>query len=212
MVQMTAKKELHPYALLGEKMGSAMAQMKLGKLRSVVVSASGSLLTGAIDGLGAAVLKGFLERVLEEPINYVNAPAIARERGIAIELRKLADDESYTQVLAVECTFGSSTRAMSGTVFGNDDVRIVSIDSFHLDLIPRGNLLFYRNIDRPGMLAGVSTILSRAGINIARLTLGRVGTTPQALTIVATDTRVPEAILKEIATIQGVTDVLDMAL
>jgi D-3-phosphoglycerate dehydrogenase len=101
---------------------------------------------------------------------------------------------------------------MSGTVFGVDDVRIVSIDSFHLDLIPRGNLLFYRNIDRPGMLAGVSTILSRADINIARLTLGRVGTTPQALTIVATDTRVPEAILKEIAAIQGVTDVLEMAL
>jgi D-3-phosphoglycerate dehydrogenase len=212
MVQMTTKKELHPFALLGEKMGSAMAQMKLGKLRSIVVSASGSLLTDALDGLGAAVLKGFFERLLEEPINYVNSLSVARERGIGIELRKLPDDANYTHVLGVEFLFGSAARAMSGTVFGIDDVRIVSIDSFHLDLVPSGNLLFYRNIDRPGMLAGVSTILSRAGINIARLTLGRVGTMSQALTIVATDTRVPDAVLKEIAGIQGVTDVLEMAL
>lgn len=212
MIQSTMKKDILPYVHLAEKIGACMAQMRVGKLRSIIISVSGQLLTESLPGLSAAVLKGFFEKVLDEPVNHLNAPVIARERGIDTELRQLAEDGDYTHVLTVRCVAGDSEKEISGTVFGHEDVRIVSIDGFRLDLVPSGNLLFYCNIDRPGMLASVSTILSKANLNIARLTLGRLGATQQALTVVSTDTAVSEAVLLEISSIHGVSEVRSIRL
>lgn len=212
MIQMAMRKELRPYLILAEKMGALLGQMHLGKIRSVVVGVCGPLLRESLEGISAAVLKGLFEKMLFEPVNYVNSPIIARERGMEIELRQHTEDEDYSHVLTVMAKTGAAQKILSGTVFGNEDVRLVSIDGFRIDLVPSGNLLFYSNIDRPGMLAKVSTVLAKSGINIARLSLGRLGTSSEAMTVVSTDTAVPEAIVNEIAALEGVSDVRKVAL
>ncbi len=212
MIQVAMRKDVQPFLVLAEKMGALLGQLKLGKIHAVVVSVCGPILVESLEGISAAALKGLFEKILSEPVNYVNSPVIARERGIGVELRQHSADEDYAHVLTVMARGENAEKRLSGTVFGTGDVRIVSIDGFRLDLVPRGNLLFYSNIDRPGMLARVSGILSSAGINIARLSLGRLGTSSEAMTVVSTDTTVPGAVVGEIATIEGVSDVRNVLL
>jgi D-3-phosphoglycerate dehydrogenase len=113
---------------------------------------------------------------------------------------------SYSHVLVVSYRSDRESRQVMGTVFGADDVRIVSIDGFHLEIKPQGNLILYSNIDRPGMLATVSAVLAQHQINIGWLSLGRFGQGEKALTAVSTDTAVNDDILRQISAIDGVSD------
>ena len=207
IIQMASRKELQPYMVLAEKIGSLLAQLKVGKLHTIVVSVSGQFLEESLTALGAAVLKGVFEKILFEPVNYLNAPLIARERGIALELRKQEDHPTYAHVLTVSYTTDKESKYFSGTVFGNEDVRIVGINGFFVEVKPEGHLLFYSNIDKPGMLASVSGVLAKANINIARLSLGRYGAGKEALTIVSTDNPLSDAVLNDISALNGVTEV-----
>src|SRR5213596_2109881 len=106
------------------------------------------MLHESLHALGSAVLKGILEAMLDEPINYLNAPIIARERGIGLQLHQDEEHDLYSNVLSVGYGTEQERRKFSGTVFGNRDVRIISIDEFHFEIKPEGYLLFYSNIDR----------------------------------------------------------------
>ncbi len=207
IIRMTQRTELKPYMTLAEKIGSLLAQLKLGKLKTIEVSVSGLLLKDSFAALGSAVLKGLFEKTLFESVNYLNASPIARERGIDLEFRTQENHPTYSHVLKVSYTTDKETKYFSGTVFGNEDIRIVEMDGFFVEMRPEGNLLFYSNIDKPGMLASVSNLLAKADINIARLSLGRYGAGKEALTIISTDNTLSDAILKEISTLAGVTEV-----
>ncbi|MBI1804352.1 MAG: phosphoglycerate dehydrogenase [Ignavibacteriae bacterium] len=207
IIQVAMKKELQPYLDLAERIGRMIAQVKEGVIRSVSVSVTGESLQEAASALGAAIMKGLFEKAMDEPVNYLNAPFLARERGIAIHLHQAMDDGLYTHVLSVEYQMEKERRVIAGTVFGNKDLRIINVDGFHFEVKPEGHLLLYSNIDKPGMLANVSGILARANINIAGLSLGRYGVGSKALTIISTDSIVPHSILKEIAALQGVSGI-----
>jgi D-3-phosphoglycerate dehydrogenase len=206
-ISLGLKEELRPFLLLGEKLGRLVAQLKEGKLKSVTVSASGDPLRDFLPALSAAVLKGALERLLVEPVNYLNAPLIARERGIGVQLVQESGQLLYAQVLSVRYQTEKESRHFSGTLFGEHDLRIVGIDGFHFEMKPDGHLILYSNIDRPGMLAAVSSVLAKAGINIGGLSLGRFESGSRAMTVISIDTPAPVGVLKEIALLDGVSDV-----
>lgn len=207
IISLAMKEELRPFLMLGEKLGRLMAQLKDGKLKAVTVSVSGDALRESLPALSAAVLKGAFERVLFEPVNYINAPIIARERGIGVHLLQEAGEVLYARVLSVQYRTDKEARQFSGTVFGEKDLRIVAIDGFHFEVKPDGHLLLYFNIDRPGMLAAVSAILAKEQINIGGLSLGRFESGSKALTVIAIDTPAPESVLKELALLEGISDV-----
>jgi D-3-phosphoglycerate dehydrogenase len=110
-------------------------------------------------------------------------------------------------MITVHYTTDKESNTLSGTIFGTDDERIIEMNGFFVEVKPEGCLLFYSNIDRPGMVAGVSGILAKGEINIARLSLGRFGIGKGALTVVSTDSAIPEVILKQISALPGVEDV-----
>jgi D-3-phosphoglycerate dehydrogenase len=161
----------------------------------------------SLPALGAAVLKSILEKIMFEPVNYLNAPVIAKEKGVTLELRNEDAHPTYAHVLSVHYRTEKESKSFSGTMFGVADIRIVGMDGFFVDVKPEGHLLFYSNIDRPGMVASVTSVLAKARINIARLSLGRYGEGKEALTVVATDNPISDAVLKEISTLEGVSDV-----
>ncbi|HTK81541.1 MAG TPA: phosphoglycerate dehydrogenase [Bacteroidota bacterium] len=206
-IRLAQKKELRPYMLLAEKMGSLLGQLKKGKLQGISVSATGKILEESISAVGAAVLKGAIEKTVFEPVNYLSAPLVARERGIKADFRVRESHSVYAQMITVQYTTDKESNTLSGTIFGTDDERIVEMNGFFVEVKPEGWLLFYSNIDRPGMVAGVSGILANGQINIARLSLGRFGIGKGALTVVSTDSPIPEAILKQISALPGVEDV-----
>lgn len=206
-IQMAMRTELQPYLALAEKLGKLTAQLMQGKLRTVSVTTCGDLLDQSSAVLSAAVLKGIFETLLTEPVNYINAPLIAKERGIFYSEKKEQEHSIYTQLLSVQYETDKEARSLAGTVFGRRNVRLVGIDTFHFEIEPEGHLLFYSNIDRPGMLAAVGSILAEENINIAGVTLGRYGIGQRALTIMSLDSPITQGILDKLSKLPGVSEV-----
>ncbi len=199
--------QLTPYVKLAENIGILHSQIIRGQLKQININFSGDLLHTAATLLTTAVLKGFLSRKLSESVNLINAPFLAKEMGIVINEIKTGANSSYTNLLSVECETDKEIKSLAGTVFGNNEIRIVNIDSYHLELKPEGHMLFYSNIDKPGMLATVGKVLADANINIAGLSLGRLEAGKEALTVINTDSEINQKVLKEISAIKGVKDV-----
>lgn len=196
--------EIKPYLVLAEKLGSLQAQIMKGKLRDLTIETRGELLQKHMDLLTTGVLKGLFSELMSEPVNYINAPVLAKSMGIKISETKERDGENYTQLLTIQYTTDVEERSFAGTVFGTVRPRIVRIDSFYFEVIPEGTLLFYTNTDKPGMLARVGSILADASINIAGLSLGRSGVGGKALTVVSVDNEISDAVLAKISTLTGV--------
>lgn len=212
VVQMSLRQDLKPFVNLAEKLGSLAAQLAGGKLKRITVTTAGPSVTQSGELISAAVLKGILTHHLSEPVNLINAPIFAKEMGVVLSERKEADGGSYTHLITVEYESEQGKRVAAGTVFGNSHPRIVRVDEYYLEILPEGNLLFYRNIDRPGMLASVGSTLAAAGINIAGLALGRDHPGERAVTIINIDTPIPANILKNLEKIDGVFEVKQVRL
>ncbi len=206
-LRMALKKELQPYVVLAEKLGSLVAQLMTGQLRKVSVTCSGTFLSQSMDLITSAVLKGVFAHLMTEPVNLINAPVIAREMGLIINEERESDNVSYTHLITVQYETNKEERRFSGTVFGNSHARIVQIDDYHFEVVPDGHLLFYTNIDRPGMLASVGARLAAENINIAGLSLGRDKPGQKALTVINVDTPIPLEVLERLQKIDGVFEV-----
>ena len=202
-----SKKEILPYITLAESLGKIYAQMIHNPLKQININYSGSLLHSSASLLTASLLKGLLSKLLAENINLINSPILARETGIKINETKSDENLNYTNLLSVEFLSEKEKRFFAGTVFGNNEIRIVKIDDYLLEVKPEGNLLLYLNIDKPGMVAAVGKILSEAKINIAGLSLGRLEAGKEALTVINVDHQIEENTLAQISKIEGVKNV-----
>ncbi|MCS7228769.1 MAG: phosphoglycerate dehydrogenase [Candidatus Kryptonium sp.] len=207
ILQLAMNEEIKPYLLLAEKIGSFQAQILKGKLLGVSGIFVGEMLKNSSQILISAFLKGLLNYLMSEPVNYINAPVIANEMGLSVSERTSEDKGNYTHLLKFEVRTDKEKRTVAGTVFGNKDIRIVGVDDFHFEFKPEGILLVYSNIDRPGMLASVSSILARSNINIAGLSLGRYGVGKNALTVMSVDNEISQDVLREISSVDGIFDV-----
>lgn len=205
-LQQGFRENIRPYIVLAERMGSLQAQLMKGKLKFMTIACSGDLLQQSQQLLTAAALKGCLSHLMNEPVNHVNAPIIAKEMGVLVNERKEQDTENYLHLLTLEFETEKEKRSLSGTVFAQANIRLVRIDGYYFEVKPEGHMLFYSNIDRPGMLARVGSVLANANINIAGVSLGRVDAGSIALTIMSVDSDIPDAVLEEIRKIDGVFD------
>jgi D-3-phosphoglycerate dehydrogenase len=209
-VEAAGKPELAPYIKLAESMGALQSQLLTSQVKSLRVNLFGDLLNNSVSLMTAAVLKGFLKNRIPEPVNYINAGYFAKEMGLQIEEVKSSDHPDYINLISVECTTAADKRKLDGVVFGNNEIRIVNIDEFHLELNPEGDMLFYTNLDRPGMLAKVGAILAENDINIAGLSLGRFGIGKEALTVINLDSGMEKEVLGKISSIDGVSKVFSV--
>ncbi len=205
--QTAVSDELRAYLVLAEKIGSLHAQLLNGKVKSITASFRGAILQNASELLSTAVLKGLLDKMMYAPVNFVNASVLAKEMGIAMSEKKEQDGEHYSQLLTITTQTDKEERSISGTVFGENDMRIVGMDRFHFEIVPEGHLIFYSNIDRPGMLAAVGSLLASSKVNIAGMSLGRSAPGEKAITVMSVDSDIPAPVLTEISKIEGVFEV-----
>ncbi|MBF8296514.1 MAG: SerA [Bacteroidetes bacterium] len=206
-LQLALRKELKPFVLLAEKLGSLLAQLMNGQLKKISVTCSGAFLSPSLDLITAAVLKGAFGKLISEAVNLVNARMIAHEMGLVVHEERESEHPSYLHLVTVRYETDKEARRFAGTVFSNTHARLVRIDDYHLEVNPEGFLLFYTNIDRPGMLASVGATLAVEKINIAGLSLGRDKPGQRALTVINVDSPLPEDILRKVGKIDGVFDV-----
>ena len=204
--------ELKPHFNLAEKLGSLGSQLSKGRIKTAKLDYTGEELTEKISLITPALLKGLLEPVLKEAINYVNAPLIAKKRAIKVIESRSSQVEDYTNLLKIELEADKSKIEIEGTLFGKKDARVVRINGYHVDAIPEGFMLICSHEDRPGVVGQIGVILGRAKINIAGMTLGRKKRGGKEMTVLNIDNQVPEKVLKEIKDVKHILDVQQVKL
>ena len=152
----------------------------------------------ATSPLTAAVLKGIMGNISDEPVNFVNAPLFAQQRGVRVGELKSSEHEDYASLITVIYQTATARRILSGTLFGKSDPRLVRLDEYSFDAIPEGHMLFYINEDVPGVIGRIGTVMGSHRVNIAQMSCGRHQVGGRALTILNVDSLIPDAVLAEI--------------
>jgi D-3-phosphoglycerate dehydrogenase len=189
---------LRPYLTLAEKLGSLQVQMANALPEEVHVEYGGEVTQYDVAPLTLAVLKGMLTPVMESSVNYVNAPLIARERGINVVESRSSRTTDFANYITVRTRTGNKQLEVDGVVFGNKHPRIVKVDNFYLEAVPEGYILILRNRDVPGVVGTVGTLLGKRGINIAGMALGRGEKGGNAISFIHVDNEVPKETLQEL--------------
>lgn len=200
-------KELEPYLLLCENLGKFVTQMVGGPIQQLKIEYSGEISQKNTTPLTLATLKGFLTPMLGAKVNVVNAPYLAKERDLQWTETKLSQTADYTSLITLRVSSGSHTYSVSGTLLAKNSPRIVAIDGLSVDVVPEGSMVVYTNVDKPGVIGYVGTVLGKSKINIAAMQVGRKSSGGEAITVVNVDAEVPEDVLKQIREFQGITQV-----
>jgi D-3-phosphoglycerate dehydrogenase len=195
---------LGPYLRLCETLGHVVTQLNDGQLESVEVTYSGEIAEHDTAALQATVIRGLLAPISEEPVNFVNAPVIARQRGLLVSERKTTAPENYTNLVTVALRTTRGEHTAAGSVL-NGEPHVVGIDGYWVDLVPTGGyVLLSRHVDRPGIVGTVGTLLGEADVNISSMQLGRARPRGEALMALTVDDPIPADVLDRI---RAVTDV-----
>ncbi|PKN33231.1 MAG: phosphoglycerate dehydrogenase [Deltaproteobacteria bacterium HGW-Deltaproteobacteria-19] len=201
---------IQPYLELVEKLGQFQAQLVSGGIKEVLVEYSGEILNYNVAPLINSLMKGLLTPILKENVNYINAPVVAKERGIKVVESKSSEVQAYTSMISVTVKTQNETSYTAGALFGRQDPRIVRINKFTMDAIPEGHMLVVYNNDRPGVIGNIGTTMGKNKVNIARLHLSlnrEQAETGQALVVLTTDTMVTADILKKLRELPHVISV-----
>ncbi len=198
---------LSPYINLAERMGLFQAQLCEGPLTKVQVEYSGEVANLKLEPMTLAALKGLLSPTLQENVNYVNAPLIAKDRGIEVKVSTSADTTEYTSLITIRVKAGSKDLSISGTLNSKKEPRIIQVDNFPMETVPEGDMLVLTNNDKPGVIGGIGTLLGQNGINIARMQFGRENQGGLAMSIVSIDSQVSDELMAKVKKLPNVLSV-----
>jgi D-3-phosphoglycerate dehydrogenase len=200
-------REMEPYILLSEKLGKFISQFAPDAVKELKITYAGEIGQKNTNPLTLSILQGFLSPILDIQVNQINAPHLARERGVKWTETKTSDVQDYTSVITVRATTTKGKLSIAGTLLAKNSPRIVLIEEQSVDVVPEGVLVVYTNLDRPGVIGFVGTLLGKNKINIAAMQVGRKSSGGEAVTVVNVDCDVPEDVLKQIREFQGITNV-----
>jgi D-3-phosphoglycerate dehydrogenase / 2-oxoglutarate reductase len=191
---------LSPYMELAGKLGSLATQLSDGQLRSIEVTYAGALSDVDTAPVKAMLIKGLLQPILAEEINLVNAPVIARSRGLNVVERKTGQVSTYSNLITIQLDTDRSSHVVAGTVFFGEP-HLVRVDKYWVDVVlAGGHMLFSYHRDRPGMIGHVGTVLGDANVNISFMAVGRLSANGEALMVIGVDDAVgPELVPKLLA-------------
>jgi D-3-phosphoglycerate dehydrogenase len=186
---------LRPYLTLAEKLGSLQVQMLATLPKEVQIEYSGEVTQYDVAPLTLAVLKGILTPMMESSVNYVNAPVVARERGIKVIESKSSRAGDFASSITVRVKTKDKEAEVEGAIFGSNNPRIVRINNFYFEAIPEGYILILHNKDVPGVVGAIGTLLGEKGINIAGFELGREKVGGMAISLIHVDESIPKKVL-----------------
>jgi D-3-phosphoglycerate dehydrogenase / 2-oxoglutarate reductase len=187
-----------PWIQLASKLGAFAGQLTDSSLTSVEIvyeGIAGQLNTRA---LSQAALAGLLNPILSG-VNMVNAPVIAKERGIKVSETRRDQQGIYEGYIRITVTLGSgSTRRVAGTVFSDGRPRLIQVKDINLEAEFAPHMLYVVNEDKPGFIGKFGTVLGDAKVNIANFTLGRSAPGQDAIALIEVDGAVPDAVVQQL--------------
>ncbi len=194
---------LLPYMKLASRIGSMHAQLA-GRIPSqVTIEFQGEVAEADSRPVAAAVLEGLLGAVMESPVNSVNAPLIARDRGVKVIESRTSEASGFASAIKVTFEGHGAANVITGAVFGGRVARLVRFDDFYLECVPEGIILVLHNNDVPGVVGRVGTFLGDEGVNIAGLALGGDG--KEAVSFVHVDKALSHGQLEALRALRDIT-------
>ncbi len=177
---------LKPYMALAEKLGSLVGQLARGSIAGLSIETEGAAAELNMKPITGAVLAGFM-RVHSDTVNMVNAPFLAKERGLDVREVRHDREGDYHTLLRVTAETSSGPRSVAGTLFGNAAPRLVELFGVKVEADLAGDMLYVVNEDAPGFIGRLGTVLGEAGINIGTFHLGRVDAGGEAVLLLSVD-------------------------
>jgi D-3-phosphoglycerate dehydrogenase len=193
--------EVRPALPLVEKLGRVFTGLAGGVAARLEVEVRGEITAHDVSVLQLAALKGVFADVVEEQVTFVNAPTLAKERGVEVSLTTDADSPDFRSLIALRGVLSDGTEvSVAGTLTGPRQVeKITEVDGFDVDITPSEHLVFLRYADRPGVVGAVGAGLGEAQVNIAGAQVSRTSQGGDALMVLTVDSAVPGDVLEAIA-------------
>ena len=195
--------KLKPYMALAQQLGSLVGQIQGPQLSGVAVEVEGAAAQLNQKPITGAVLAGLM-KAYSDTVNMVNAPFLAKERGL--DLREIRHDREvdYHTLVRVTVSTPDGERSVAGTLFSNSAPRLVEIFGIKIEAELEGEMLYIVNDDQPGFIGRLGTTLGEAGVNIGTFQLGRRAAGGQAVLLLSVDQHVPEDVIARIKALPGV--------
>ena len=205
-------KTLKPFLSLGEKLGNLIGQLATGGLSAIDVTFEGEIASYDVNPIATAIVRGVLAPMLDLTVNYVNAPVIARERGIKVTTSKSPAASDFVNLITVTTRgAGGARTTVAGTILGRSAPRITRFEDFSLEALLEGHILILRNQDKPGVVGNLGTVLGKNQVNISRIQLGLAGKS-EAVAFINIDSPASDSVLAEIGRLPNVISVRQVKL
>ena len=202
--------KLKPYMALAEQLGSLVGQLTTGSIPRISIHAEGAAAELNIKPIVAAVLAGFL-RVQSDTVNMVNAPFLAKERGMEVREVKTEKEGDYHTLIRVSVKTDAGERSVAGTLFSNREPRLVELFGIKVEAEMAGHMMYIVNEDAPGFIGRIGTLLGENAINIGTFNLGRRDAGGEAVLLLSVDSKVEMALLEQVRALPGVKRAMALA-
>jgi len=203
-LNMKAATKLAPYLNLAEKMGRIYYQVETLPVERIELIYGGDIAKEDVKIITLSYLTGLLQPVTDERVNFVNVEKIIRDRGIQVIESKNSHVDYFVNLITVNIKNKERALTFSGTIFGKEEPRIVNFDGFEVDFMPTEHMLMVQNIDKPGIIGQVCTILGDNGINIANMKASRNTKHGINLMVLNVDNDISDEIIDMIKNVDGV--------
>ncbi len=189
---------------LATRLATFVGQISEGRMQSISIRYSGEITDMNLGYLTSTIVRRLLVPILREGVNLINATRVAQQRGIKVEEIRVPVPENFTNLVAIEVRTDKESRQASGTVFTDKLPRIVSVDGYALEVVPRGHMIFLTNSDRPGVIGDIGTVLGQYKVNVAGMHLGREREGGQALALLLIDNPIRDEVVEKVRSIENV--------
>jgi D-3-phosphoglycerate dehydrogenase len=198
--------KLRPYMELAQELGALVGQLEGRRLKGLAIEVEGAAASLNQKPITSAVLAGVMQSY-SATVNMVNAPHLAKERGLDVREVRHDREGDYHTLVRVTVRTPDGEKSVAGTLFSNSAPRLVEIFGIRVEAELTGEMIYIVNDDQPGFIGRLGTTLGEAGVNIGTFNLGRQAAGGEAVALVSVDSHVEPAVLKRLQALPGVRTV-----
>jgi D-3-phosphoglycerate dehydrogenase len=195
------------YCQLGQRIGTLVSTIAPGIIKNVSVQYRGTIAETDVTPVTLNFAIGLLQRHFDLPLNMVNTPVLARERGISIDETKNADPIDVSSSFIAKVVTDKVTRTVTGSIFGGTLLRIIEIDGFKIEMTPQGAVVVIFNDDKPGVIGAVGTVCGKHHINICTMGVGQKLELQKAVLAVSLDKEPGAGVIEELGKLDFVNEI-----
>lgn len=198
-------KTLGPYIELMENLGKIYYQIYNNPVELVDIQYYGNIAYEEVEMINIAFIKGLLEPIMKDHVNYVNAKVLAKQRGIIINQNKNSDNyNGFTDLIKIKIKNKENTFTLAGNLSSKNEGKLVELMGYEVDVNPTQHMLFIQNMDVPGVIGDIGTILGKERVNIATMQVGRNERGEKALMVLNVDDYISNETLNNLMKINNV--------